>query len=422
MRTIARALLLGLTFVAGALGCTGPTPSPSPSPSPSPTASPIPSPSPGQTPSPSGVSVEVQIAAVEGGVPPLRGLEPLGAVPNRILDEAGLRTELTRVMDASMTAQQFAAASRFGERLGLLPPGTDLRALQLDLLGEQVLGFYDRDTGAMTLVQRGAAFGPLEKVTLAHEYTHALQDQHFHLEGLGLDDVANGDRALARLALVEGDATLLMTQWAGAHLTLGEALTMTLQGLDPAQQAVLAGLPPILQRQLTFPYFDGLTFVSGLLAQGGWLAVDAAYARPPDSTEQILHPAAYAADEKPIAVVAPDEFGMLGRGWSESLSDTLGELSIEVWLEPSAGTTVATDAAAGWGGDRIVMYEGPAAAWLIVWSTAWDTPLDALLFSTAATAAVVPDLGWVLGADGSSAVSVVLASDAALLERLFPAP
>jgi hypothetical protein len=410
MRSTLRAMLLGLAVVLGAFGCAGPTPTPSPSPSASPTASPGPTSTPTAT-----ISLEAQIADVEADVPALRELEPTADVPNRILDEAGLRTELLRIIDESMSADQFAAASRFGARLGLLPSGTDLRALQLELLGSQVLGFYDQDTKAMTLVQRGAAFGVLEKVTLAHEYTHALQDQHFQLDSLGLDDISNGDRALARLALIEGDATWVMTQWAGTHLSLAEALSLTLEGLDPAQQEILTKLPPIVQRQLLFPYSDGLTFVGGLQSEGGWPAVDAAYAKPPDSTEQILHPERYASGEAPLSVAVPDELGALGSGWTQTLTDTMGELSIQVWLEPSADAAAAAEAAAGWGGDRVAMYDGPGGAWLIAWSTAWDSSADAREFSEAAAAAVASAHGRVIRAAGSSKVSVYLANDAALL-------
>jgi hypothetical protein len=419
MPSIVRILLVGLVVALAVLGCAGPTPTPSPTPSPSAGLTASPGPTPAATAT---ASLEDQIAAVEAGVPALRGLEPTADVPKRILDETGLRAELTRILDASMTADQFAAASRFGARLGLLPPGTDLRALQLELLGSQVLGFYDQDTGAMTLIQRGTAFGVLEKVTLAHEYTHALQDQHFQLEGLGLDDISEGDRALARLALVEGDATWVMTQWAGAHLSFAEALSLTLEGLDPAQTAMLETMPPIVRRQLTFPYSDGLAFVGGLQAEGGWPAVDAAYARPPDSTEQILHPEKYAAGEPPITVVAPDELEALGGGWSMVLTDTLGELSIEVWLEPSAGSAASAEAAAGWGGDRVAMYEGPNGAWLIAWSTAWDSAADAQQFSAAASAALGSAHGRVLGSSGSSKVAVYLASGLALLDRVAPSP
>ena len=417
MRALQPALLAALAIAGAVMACTAPAPSPSPSPSPATSATTAPAGSPG----PTGAALEAEIAAIEADVPPLRGLAAEAAVPNRILDEAGLRSELARLIDTSMTPQQFAAASRFGERMGLLPAGTDLRAVQLGLLGDQVLGFYDRDTKAMTLVQRSADFGPLEKVTLAHEYTHALQDQHFRLDAFGLDDITDGDRAIARLALIEGDATLLMTHWAARHLTLAEALTMTIQGLDPAQQAALTGLPPILQRQLAFPYVDGFGFVTGIQANGGWGAVDTLYDRPPASSEQILHPARYVTDDEPVAVPIPDELGALGSGWSMSLSDTLGELTVEVWLEPTAGTAAARTAAAGWGGDRVAMFEGPDGAWLIAWSTAWDTPADALEFTTAATATVA-SLHVRMVTEGPKKVSIYLASQAALLDRVRPLP
>jgi hypothetical protein len=361
---------------------------------------------------------------VEAAVPPLRGLEPRAEVQNRILDAAGLHAELVRLFDEAATPAEYAAGSRFGERLGLLPAGSDLRALQVALLEEEALGFYDQDTRQMTLVQRrGTAFGPLERATLAHEYTHALQDQHFGLADLGLDDLAHGDRALARLALVEGDASLLMQQWAAENLSFAEALKVLLQALDPRQQAVLASMPPILQRQLMFPYLDGLAFVTGLQAGGGWTAVDAAYSRPPDSTEQILHPEKYTVGEKPVAVASPDDLGRLGVGWTETLADTLGELTISVWLEPAAGATDAAAAAAGWGGDRVTMYEGPDGAWLIVWSTAWDTSADAAEFAAAAAASGVRGLRVVGGGPPAARdrfVLVVFASDADLLDRLYP--
>ncbi len=428
VRRPVRLVLLAFSVLLGA--CSATTPSPTPTftavPTPAPTEGPTPTPA--LPPGTSGGTLEPAVAAaiaeVEAAVPPLRGLEPRAEVPNRILDAAGLHAELLRLFDEAATPAEYAAQSRFGERLGLLPAGSDLRALQLALLEEEALGFYDQDTRQMTLVQRGgAAFGPLERATLAHEYTHALQDQHFRLADLGLDDLAQGDRALARLALVEGDASLLMQQWAAQNLSFAEALKVLIQALDPRQQAVLAGMPPILQRQLTFPYLDGLTFVTGLQAAGGWTAVDAAYSRPPDSTEQILHPEKYTVGEGPVAVTSPDDLGRLGAGWTETLTDTEGELTISVWLEPSAGAKGAGAAAAGWGGDRVTMYEGPDGAWLIVWSTAWDTPADAAEFAAAAAASGIPGLRVVGGGPPAATdrfVLVVLASDANLLDRLYP--
>jgi len=428
VRRPVRLLLLAFSVLLGACSATAPSPSPLSTsvPTLAPTEGPTPTPalSPGSSGGALDLAMAAAIAEVEAAVPPLRGLELRAEVPNRILDAAGLHAELLRLFDEAATPAEYAAQSRFGERMGLLPAGSDLRALQLALFEEQALGFYDQDTRQMTLVERGSGtFGPLERATLAHEYTHALQDQHFGLADLGLDDLTQGDRALARLALIEGDASLLMQQWAAENLSFADAMKVLLQALDPRQQAVLAGMPPILQRQLMFPYLDGLAFVTGLQAAGGWTAVDAAYSRPPDSTEQILHPEKYTVGEGPVAIASPDELGRLGAGWTETLADTLGELTISVWLEPAGGTKDAAAAAAGWGGDRVTMYEGPDGAWLIVWSTAWDTPADAAEFATAAAASRVRGVRVVGGGPVAATdriVLVVLSSDADLLDRLYP--
>ena len=135
-----------------------------------------------------------------------------------------------------------------------MAPGLNLRDLYLAALTSQILGYYDDKTKEMTVVQRSGAFGPLERMTLAHEYTHALQDQHFGLDSLQTDDPSQSDRSLARLALAEGDASLLMTLWAKANLTPQELAVLVQQSSDPAAQAALDRLPQILRQQFTFPY------------------------------------------------------------------------------------------------------------------------------------------------------------------------
>ena len=90
-------------------------------------------------------------------------------------------------------------------------------------------------------------------------------------------------------------------------------------------------MPAILEETLLFPYTTGLTYVQGVQIQGGWEAVDAFYERMPVSTEQILHPEAYAANEEPIDVDLPDDLGdQLGDGWSVSIEDTFGELQLGI--------------------------------------------------------------------------------------------
>jgi hypothetical protein len=118
-----------------------------------------------------------------------------------------------------------------------------------------------------------------------------------------------------------------------------------------------------------------------------------------------------------VGVAAPVVPADLGAGWTEGWSDTMGELGTSVWLEPTAGTRVAADAAAGWGGDRVVMLEGPDGAWLIAWQTAWDTPADAEAF-TAAAAVQASELGSparVVHTPGSRDVQVRIAATEELL-------
>jgi hypothetical protein len=152
-------------------------------------------------------------------------------------------------------------------------------------------------------------------------------------------------------------------------------------------------MPPILRESLTFPYERGLQLVLGLQVAGGWDAVDAAYEDPPASTEQVLHPEKYEAREEPIEVaLAADLAGRMGDGWESTYEDTFGEFQFGVWLRNALGRAdEGNEAAAGWGGDRFAVLEGPADAWAVVMKTEWDEAGDATQFLAAATAALEAD-------------------------------
>ena len=108
------------------------------------------------------------------------------------------------------------------------------------------------------------------------------------------------DRALARAAVYEGDATLLMVLWAGGNLTPEEFADVQAAGADPESAAVLARTPAILVESLLFPYTAGQAFVLPVQTAGGWDAVNALYDDLPRSTEQILHPDKYRSGEEPV--------------------------------------------------------------------------------------------------------------------------
>ena len=144
-----------------------------------------------------------------------------------------------------------------------------------------VAGFYRNDQGKLYVVSKSGGPGPNERFYFAHEYDHALQDQNSTIfkDQDGILD--QGDRMLARASVYEGDATLLMTQWAAANLTQDELLAVIASGSDPEVQAVLDGTPAILRDTLTFPYTTGFGFVTPIQTAGGWPAVDALFDRCP---------------------------------------------------------------------------------------------------------------------------------------------
>jgi hypothetical protein len=356
-------------------------------------------------------------------VPPIRGLEPTSDVPYRQVAPREFRRELRRLFDAKNPPERVAAEEDLLKRLGLLPPDADLRQLLLQLYQSQVAAYYDTDTGTMTIIQRDGAFGPEEQVFVAHEYDHALQDQHFDLDELEVRDRTQGDRALARLGLIEGDATALMMEWALQHLDPDEMSDLG-SSLSPTDQALLANTPPILRRQLEFPYLDGYLFVNTLRGGGGWRPVNDAFGQPPASTEQVMHPELYPS-ERPVRIELPDLAGSLGDGWVESEVQTMGEMQLGVWVADGQGGAGAAglqlpnaSAAAGWGGDRIASLDGPGETWAVVWQTAWDSDGDGQEFTAAAEAAMADLAGAHAVVPGGDVVGglpapvlVVVASD-----------
>ena len=407
-------------LLLSACGSTAPTAPPVASPTASAPSSTAPTVSAGPTPV---VDPATVYSSIEQQVIALRELQPKAPVDPKILDDAGIKKLVNDSFSKDNPPAIVAANERILKAFGMLQPDASLKDLYITLLGSQVAGLYNPDQKTLYVVSRSGQLGGAEKTTFAHEFTHALQDQNFDLGTLHLDEIGQGDRSFARLALVEGDATLSMSLWQVQHLSqeeLGQMIAAA--GNDPSTQ-ILLDMPPILRETLLFPYIQGLSFVQGLQATGGWQAVDGAFAKPPASTEQIIHPDKYASGEPPIAVTLPKDLAAnLGSGWTVALEDSFGEFQMSVWLRGNTaiGAGGANDAAAGWGGDRIAVVDGPNGAWGVVLRTAWDTAADATAFETAATPLVdgLAAPASLLPGAGGKERWVVIGSDDAALNRL----
>lgn len=360
---------------------------------------------------------------IEAGVIAIRGLRP-AEVDRQTIDGDALKAFNAKSFDEDNPAEYVAATERLFKALGLMPQADSLKALFLELIDSQVAGFYDPDEKQLFVVSRSGAINGADKITFAHEYDHALQDANFDVFAEQKELLDQSDRALARAALYEGDATLLMAIWAQANLTPDEFAEVLAAGSDPAALEVLGRTPSILVDGLLFPYTAGQAFLLPIQQSGGWAAVDALYADLPESTEQILHPAKYKAGESPIAVSLPAVATSLGTGWTEAIQDTFGEFQIRTWLhEAGVRNADATAAAGGWGGDRLAVLNGPADAWAVIMKTEWDSAGDAAEFESAATTAAEAAGGSaaVLPGEGGTVRWFVVGSDDATLTAVASA-
>ncbi|UCF62352.1 MAG: hypothetical protein JSV37_06550 [Anaerolineaceae bacterium] len=322
---------------------------------------------------------------IEGQVRSLRGLQQIRPVDREFLTQVQLRQRVIDDFLADFTQEEAFVDARALALLGLLERDFDLWNFYADLFTEQVAGFYDDEVEEMTVIC-GADFGGPERITFAHEYTHALQDQTYDLEnGLGYNDdlcETDSERCAAIQALIEGDATLLEEQWLRTYATR-EDLTDLMEFLTSFESPVFDSAPQFLRQNMLFPYLAGLEFVNALYFDGGWAAVDAAYLNPPLSTEQILHPERYPTDV-PIWLEVPDLSTALSAEWREIDRGVLGEWDIQATLNEFLPKATAVDAAMGWGGDYYLAFYNEVQdidAFVLV--SQWDTMPDVHEFDAA---------------------------------------
>jgi hypothetical protein len=252
------------------------------------------------------------------------------------------------------------------------------------LQSEGILGYYDPDTAEFVVVTDGALLDPAAQWTHAHEFVHALQDQHYDLDALSDDSLDSEARAAVR-ALAEGEAELVQ------YLYLFEGDYFTQQEVDSiissageADSGFLEDFPPVLINDLSFPYTSGVDFVVDLYREGGFAAIENAWADPPRSTEHILHPDRYRAGDLPQLVTLPPLTATLGAGWELLDEDILGEFYLREYLAQQLSATNVDRVATGWGGDRYAVYwNSETEALVMALRLVWDTPGDALQFAEA---------------------------------------
>ncbi|MGH9178931.1 MAG: hypothetical protein ACRD0N_10310 [Acidimicrobiales bacterium] len=357
-----------------------------------------------------------QLREVAAVVERLRGLRFRDLPDPVYLSQDDLAQRVRDLSVAEVPPGSLEADSRALVALGVLPPGSDLREILLESVGEMVAGFYDPDTRELVVLRTGQGrLDGFTRTVLAHELDHALTDQVHGLPPLdATPPPGEEDKLLAGAALVEGDATLLMQQYLVGHVPFVEqvrALSAALGG-----EVDVAALPYQLQRELAFPYLEGLEFACNLHARGGWAAVDRAYRVLPTTTAQVLFPDRYRAGEGAVDARDP---GAAGASWEPAPTMSLGAAQLQ-WLfeapggDPDRSLDDPLGRAAAWaGGELRVWADGERTALgVALVQRAGERPLCASMASW--YAAAFPDAravdrreGEELAFDGASQDAVV---------------
>ena len=279
-----------------------------------------------------------------------------------------IRAYVIRQMDEDKDVAQRHADAMSAAAFGLLPQNFDLDAFMVELLTEQIAGLYDPKAHEFYI----ADWIPLDdqRMVMAHELTHALEDQHFQIEPWLKAARPNDDAEMARESFLEGSAMAAMVdfllQGTGQTLNKLPEFDPSLLTGDLASTPAMKKAPPFIQDSLVFPYFAGMTFTAAALKPAGWPALARVFANPPATTQQILHPDLYKSGHVPEKVALPDLATKLGKDWKKLDENLLGEFGLIEVLKQFLGEQRAKSLAAAWEGDRFSLYENQQSKRLLL--------------------------------------------------------
>jgi hypothetical protein len=289
----------------------------------------------------------------------ITGLAQRSPVKKTLRSRDEIRAYVVREMNEDKEPAERYKSARAAEALGLLPVGFDLDNFMVDLLTEQIAGLYDPKAQEFYI----ADWIPIDdqRMVMAHELTHALQDQHYKIEAWVKAARPNDDAELARESVLEGSAMAAMVD----YLLLDKGLSLkNIPSFDPGMMLGdlddsphMQAAPPFIRDSLIFPYLQGLTFSAALLKPNGWPSMDRVFTHPPVSTQQIMHPALYKTNKVPESLQLPPLDALLGPDYAKLEDNVLGEFGWKEVLRQFLDEARATPLSAAWEGDRYEVYE-----------------------------------------------------------------
>lgn len=309
-----------------------------------------------------------------------------------------VREYLLKRFDEQSPASELEAEEQVFKTLGLVPQSMDYRKFLLDLLTEQIVGYYDPRTDVLYVVE--GLPRETTNIAISHELVHALQDQYVDLDSVQ-NLTGDADRAVAMQAVLEGQATYeQMTAMVGGDIALRvpggwDQIRQTIREAQ-SEMPLFANAPLVIQESLIFPYLSGADFIRRFKAErkGGNPLTDL-----PVSTEQVLHTSAFFGEprDEPSTIVLPAPVA-----GEKVYENGIGEFGTRIFLfEHTRDQNLALQAAMGWDGDRYVLTRTPAGR-SIAWVSVWDSDLDAAEYANAMSETVLQRYGGVPKAEAGA--------------------
>jgi hypothetical protein len=263
------------------------------------------------------------------------------------------------------------------KKFGFVPADFDLEKTTIDLLTEQAAAFYDYDKKKLFVTETSSP--ETQAPVLAHELSHAIADQNFNLGKFIRQGRKSDDGATARLAIMEGQATWLMSEYLarkmGQSLKNTPSLARMMSELSDSsgQYPIFDNAPLYLRQTLIFPYTKGMLFQQAVIEHDGDQGFAEVFRRPPASTQQILHPEKYFQAVQPAMPELPDI--KLPHGFKSLVGGSLGELDDEILLEQFDGKAAADDIGPHWSGSAFELRENKKEGRVVLlYAAQWDSP------------------------------------------------
>jgi hypothetical protein len=318
----------------------------------------------------------------------ISGMKLRHPVPCDFITKEQVNEFLKKRIKDTASPEEVRAEELTLKKFGLIPQDFDLAKNEVDLLTEQAAAFYDYDRKKLFITDSTSTDS--QTPVLAHELSHALADQNYNLARFIKQGRKSDDGSTARLAVMEGQATWMMSEYlarqAGTSLKESAALAATMANMAAGDEddtkskdgefPVYDKEPLYLKLSLVFPYTKGMSFQQAVLVRDPQTGFGEVFLHPPLSTQQILHPEKYFDHVQPTDPALPAMH--LPHGYKALVGGELGELEQGILLEQYAGKTRSADLAPHWRGCNFELRENKKAGRVVLlYATEWDSEQSA---------------------------------------------